>query len=92
MNHIDFNCLHLHDLPKNNHTSIITIILLDFLNRQQVVSYRVGILGNLAHMCACASVRHLTQLRAFRKPQGTTGLGDMIQVVSIMYWTSSLAM
>lgn len=34
----------------------------------------------------------LTQFRAFLKPQGTTGLGDMIHVVSIMCWTSSIAM
>lgn len=33
----------------------------------------------------------LTQLRAFLRPQGTTGLGDMIHVVSIMSWTSSFA-
>lgn len=33
----------------------------------------------------------LTQLRAFLSPQGTTGLGDMIHVVSIMCWTSSIA-
>lgn len=33
----------------------------------------------------------LTQLRAFLRPQGTTGLGDMIHVVSIICWTSNIA-
>jgi len=33
----------------------------------------------------------LTQLSAFLRPQGTTGLGDMIHVVSIISWTSSIA-
>lgn len=44
-------------------------------------------------MCVMLRVllRLLTQLRAFLRPQGTTGLGDMIHVVSIMCCTSSFA-